>query len=519
MLLLVADFTHLAPARASRLLIDPVMSVDIEYPTTTGNVAGETLTVEGKGKHAIFQLGNGRALSTFTQLLDPTAQACQTLIFLQGGLGTIGSSDFVYAIKVDYTGSANADMDILRVGRCRGGTITSVGYCSQSGVVPSVVDTLNKPLGVDFSFLSPFVKKDEKTAMLFYTSPYPPDTVPTFIASTPVASQGKVPGTPSPGPGDPVQSPIYGPCQVLEIVKEVACTDAKGAMSRFGPGPISVIKGTGAKVVYQFTVKNHGKTDLANVMITDTLLGFTGAIPTVSPCTTPACNEAKSLSTTILADNLPVNANGKLTNTASAKADYNIPVQNGVTPSGQIASISAGSNSVEVTVGTTGLCGTTTKCDTICFRPPILCQIFLNRLPAGTILIGGVNNNNPINIQTNGTLIRNALIPCPISICTLTPLQYLNQQFVAAQLSLAAVGGPSSPVGINALWSNLNCYSTLTNFRPVQLSNGVTLTPNSMLKDLFEQARKAITENRTADMAAIADLLKLLNSTCNKSTI
>src|SRR5207248_7427242 len=110
------------------------------------------------------------------------------------------------------------------------------------------------------------------------------------------------------------------------------------------------------------------------------------------------------------------------------------------------------------------------KCEKICFRPPILCQIFLNRLPARTILIGGVNNNSPINIQTNGTLIRNALIPCPISNCTLTPLQQLNQQFVAAQLSLAAVGGPSSPVGIDALWSNLSCYSTLTNFQPVQLS-------------------------------------------------
>ncbi len=516
MLLMLADFTHLAHAGFSSFLFDFV-TADVEYPEATGTGVGETRTVKGTGKQAVFQLGGARMLRDFPPLLDPAASPCQTLVFFPGfGLNTIGPNDFVYAIQVTYTGD---DMDTLRVGRCREATITSAGYCSPSPspspspAPPSSADTASKPLGIDFSF-SPPVRTFQKTAMLFYTSPHPPNFVPTFIANTPISSQGKIPGT-NPGPGE-VQSPIYGPCQsIIGIVKESLCIDPN-KKENLTDGKIVA---NGVPTFYRFTVTNKGLTPLTNVEIKDPVaLPTPIAIPRIEPGDPPV----------VVKSDPPKKAdtNGTFSNTATVGADYDIPIYINGTPSssGQTVHFSANSNTVQFKVADTGLCAMPVKCDTICFRTPILCQIFFNRLPAGAILIGGVNNNNPINIQTNGTLIRNVLIPCPISNCTLTPLQYFNQQFVAAQLSLAAVGGASSPVGVNALWSNLSCYSTLANFQPVKLSNDVILTPNSMLKDLFEQARKAITENRTAenranDMTKLAGLLKLLNSTCNKSTL
>ena len=532
MLLLVTDFSYLTYASFFRPDANTIVTVpEVIYPSTPGFIAGDPANVRGTGGQVVLRVGNALVPSDFPQFF-PGDLPCQTLVFLEG---IPKPNDFVYAIKVQYTGSENAPLGRVQVGTLNtpANEITSIGYCQDQGVRPSkhfreLVNGVNRSL--DFLFVDPFIIKgdlNEKSAILFYTSPNPPDVAPTIIISSAIGSQGELPGPPPPPDpsGSVVQSPIFGPAQAIEIVKEVTCRDAKGVMIPFRKDPLPVAKGAGATVVYRFTVNNKRKenaqfpfsTYLANVTISDVLPGFPKTIPDPIPP-----KQSASLTSEFPADTLPVDATGKFTNTATAEGDYNILDQNGI-PTGQTVRVSAKSAPpVEVTlVENGGLCGRTVKCDTICFRPPILCQIFFDRLPAGTILIAGVNNNNPINIQTNGTLIRNALIPCPISFCTLTPLQYFNQQFVAAQLSLAAVGGPGSPSGINALWSNLNCYSTLTNFPPVTLSNGVTLTPNSMLKELFEQARKVITENRTAanrasDMTKLADLLKLLNSTCNK---
>lgn len=144
------------------------------------------------------------------------------------------------------------------------------------------------------------------------------------------------------------------------------------------------------------------------------------------------------------------------------------------------------------------------SCNTICFRSP---QSFLLNPPAmppgGNVLIGGVNYNSPTD---NPSAIEFALRGGS------SPLQQLNQQFVAAQLSIVVTVGISSPSAISANNSPLTCYAL--NFPPVTLSNGYTLTPNSTLGSLFEQARLAILENRTADMTALANLLKLLSSNC-----
>jgi hypothetical protein len=146
------------------------------------------------------------------------------------------------------------------------------------------------------------------------------------------------------------------------------------------------------------------------------------------------------------------------------------------------------------------------KCDTICYRPPSYLLLRLDYLPNGSILIGGVNLNNPVSIQRSKNQIRIALEGGS------GPLQRINQQFVATQINFAYAGGTGSPVVFNTLWSRLRCNGI--EFQPVTLSNGVTLSPDSLLDTLVQQAISAIKQNRTQDMIPIAQILALLNSRC-----
>lgn len=150
----------------------------------------------------------------------------------------------------------------------------------------------------------------------------------------------------------------------------------------------------------------------------------------------------------------------------------------------------------------------TVKCHTICFRSPQFYLLNLNNLPRGEVLIGGVNSNVEVSTNNIGA-IRLALQGNALGFGTLTPLQQLNQEFVAAQLSLEFAGGDGSPVAFDALWSPLHAYGL--NLGPIPLSNGFTFTRDSMLKDVFMQARSAIFEDRKPDMVLIANLLDLLN--------
>jgi hypothetical protein len=145
------------------------------------------------------------------------------------------------------------------------------------------------------------------------------------------------------------------------------------------------------------------------------------------------------------------------------------------------------------------------KCDTACFRGPHYYLLNLNRLPKGAVLISGYNANKPVSTE-NKTAIALALRGNPSGIGPLTPQQRFNQQFVAAQLSLNAVGQAGQ---FNLYWSMLNCYGI--DFVPGLLSNDVEIDPNTMLGDLLEQAKAAIRENRTADMAFLAEIFDLLN--------
>jgi hypothetical protein len=139
---------------------------------------------------------------------------------------------------------------------------------------------------------------------------------------------------------------------------------------------------------------------------------------------------------------------------------------------------------------------------TIPFCSPQYYLLNLNRLPRGTVLIGGVNFNVPVS-AANTTAIKLALQGGA------APLQRLNEEFVAAQLSFNSAGGGGSPVAFSALRSRLSNYGL--SFAPVTLSNNFLFTPNSTLNDLFEQARFAIRDQRTSDMLALADLFDLLN--------
>ena len=136
----------------------------------------------------------------------------------------------------------------------------------------------------------------------------------------------------------------------------------------------------------------------------------------------------------------------------------------------------------------------------ICFQSPLYYVININRLPQGYVIIGGMNFNNPVQIQTNLTDVRRTLRGGS------DPMAQLNQQYVAAQVSLAAVG---SGILSGALNSPLVCYSI--NFDTATLNNGFVLSKVTMLRDLLAQARLAIIENRTDDMVKLAEVLHLLN--------
>jgi hypothetical protein len=141
------------------------------------------------------------------------------------------------------------------------------------------------------------------------------------------------------------------------------------------------------------------------------------------------------------------------------------------------------------------------SCNTVCMRSATYYSLNVSRLPRGSVLIGGVNFNKPVLVQSNAFAVALALAGGA------SPLQQLNQQFVATQLSVLASGAlPSSESLLN---SRLQCYGIT--FDPAQLSNGITLSKNTLFGDLLEQARLAIIENRADDMVKLAAVFGLLN--------
>lgn len=147
------------------------------------------------------------------------------------------------------------------------------------------------------------------------------------------------------------------------------------------------------------------------------------------------------------------------------------------------------------------------KCDFPLFYSPDYFLNPLHRMPGGAVFIGGVNYNAPVSTR-NADAIRFALEGG--GLFGTNPLQQLNREYVAAQLSLAMAGGDGSPSAYNSLWSPLRCLGPIG---PVVLGNGFQFDSNSMLKDLFLQTRLAILENRTVDFGLLFNMFNDLH--CN----
>lgn len=142
------------------------------------------------------------------------------------------------------------------------------------------------------------------------------------------------------------------------------------------------------------------------------------------------------------------------------------------------------------------------ECNTICYRSPQYYKLNINSLPRGTVIIGGVNYNRPISttdLRRMELALRGGF----------TPLQQLNQEFVAAQLNMLNAGGDGSAKVYYALEGELTCYNL--NFVPVTLSNGFVLRPESQLKDLYREARLSIYSGNAQDQLAVAKIFDLLN--------
>ena len=143
-------------------------------------------------------------------------------------------------------------------------------------------------------------------------------------------------------------------------------------------------------------------------------------------------------------------------------------------------------------------------CRSMCFRSADYYFLHPDQLPTGTVLIGGVNFNVPVNIQTRR---QDVLFALQGGFGMLSPLQQLNRQFVATQLTVQRQGFLSIP---GTLRLQLGCFDVTG--LPVTLSNGQRLTRESTLGDLFEQARASIINQRSADMLILANLFAELNN-------
>ena len=148
------------------------------------------------------------------------------------------------------------------------------------------------------------------------------------------------------------------------------------------------------------------------------------------------------------------------------------------------------------------------KCDTICYRSILYYRnLGAAGFPTGSVLIGGVNFNNPVNVRRSLSIVNNAL-----NNNSTAPMAAMNREFVAMQLSLLMAGGGSSPVVFNTFWSPIKCSGV--NFAPLTLSNGIVLSPDSLFDTIHNQSVRAIRENNTGDMEKLASILQLLNGKC-----
>lgn len=149
-----------------------------------------------------------------------------------------------------------------------------------------------------------------------------------------------------------------------------------------------------------------------------------------------------------------------------------------------------------------GIGGTGDECNAICYRSPQYFKLNIDRLPHGTVVIGGVNFNRPVS-TTNKRAMGLALAG------GYTPMQKFNQEFVTAQLNVLLAGGDGSAKVFYAMEGKLSCYGL--KFDEVTLTNGFVISPDTQLKDLYQQGRFCINNNSAADQIALTAIFDLLN--------
>ncbi|HZS07202.1 MAG TPA: hypothetical protein VFD58_20365 [Blastocatellia bacterium] len=166
------------------------------------------------------------------------------------------------------------------------------------------------------------------------------------------------------------------------------------------------------------------------------------------------------------------------------------------------------------------------KCHTVCFqsdeffRLKFECLGRMSFLCDLNVIVPGFNFNTPVNACQADDAVLFALKGGSVfGNVPRSDYWLFVQQYVAAQLGLEL--SASGPARTDALWSNLSCYVLPPGTLPVTLSNGVTISNDSMLKDLFMQAQFAVRENRVNDEILLGRIFLALNgnsigySTCN----
>ncbi|HWQ31753.1 MAG TPA: hypothetical protein VNQ79_02625 [Blastocatellia bacterium] len=166
------------------------------------------------------------------------------------------------------------------------------------------------------------------------------------------------------------------------------------------------------------------------------------------------------------------------------------------------------------------------KCHTVCFQSDEFFRTRFECLAGNTylcsinIVVPGVNFNRPVNVCRFDDEVRYALRGGSLFSNNPRNAYWLFvQQYVALQLGLEL--SASGPAKFDALWGVMSCYNVPPGTFPVTLSNGVTISGDSMLKELFMQAQFALRDNRVADMEKLGQLFLALNgssfgySTCN----
>ncbi len=319
LVMLVAEFFS-----ASKAAFTTPLTVNFSFPLTTIG----SLQIEGSGVQQVFRSGSVPASGIFSGL-DPKngiAPSGTTLKFVYPNSAPIvGINDFVYAVQITNHTNSTGPIINAAIGSCLESSITSIGYIDDSSgavVKPSSIAITGGTITATFI---PTIGVNQKSAIIFYTSPSPPSLVTASILGGKGASTTSINS----------DKKLYGACPVDLI------TDIKAGCSIASLPDTPVTAISGSMVAYRILVENSGTTTLTNLVITEALtntninsqflvggLAFTG---TLQPGETAVANFTETATTSG-------------TKNINVAGEYVIPNQDG-TPSSQTFPL-PGSNSI-----------------------------------------------------------------------------------------------------------------------------------------------------------------------------